>query len=170
VHCTDGELARIAETGSSIAHCPTSQLFLGSGTMPWLRTTSAGVTVALGSDIGAGDEWLIPRVLNDCYKAHISEPGTASAALHPAELLYTATLAGARALDMEARFGNFDLGKDADFVVVEPDRWEPLAHALAYGTPDDAGAERTVFRLLMGLREPAIAEVWVQGRRAQLPR
>ena len=173
VHCADAELARMAETGTSIAHCPTSQQFLGSGTMPWRRTTEAGVTVALGTDIGAGDEWLIPRVLNDCFKVHLSEPGPASAALHPAELLFTATLAGARALDMEARFGNFDPGKDADFVVVEPDRWEPLAQVLAHlasaGDERDA-TERMLFALLMGLREPAITSVWVQGRRAQLPR
>jgi guanine deaminase len=73
---------------------------------------------------------------------------------------------------MEARFGNFDLGKDADFVVAEPDRWEPLAQALAYGGAADAEAEteRVLFTVLMGLREPAIAEVWVRGRRAQLPR
>jgi guanine deaminase len=112
-------------------------------------------------------------VLNDCFKVHLSEPGAASAALHPAELLFTATLAGARALDMEARFGNFDPGKDADFVVVEPDRWEPLAQVLAHhasaGDERDA-TDRMLFALLMGLREPAITSVWVQGRRAQLPR
>jgi guanine deaminase len=173
VHCADAELARMAETGTSIAHCPTSQQFLGSGTMPWRRTVAAGVTVALGTDIGAGDEWLIPRVLNDCFKVHLSESGTASAALHPAELLFTATLAGARALDMEARFGNFDPGKDADFVVIEPDRWEPLAQVLAHhktARDQDDATDRMLFALLMGLREPAITSVWVQGRRAQLPR
>ena len=40
--------------------------------------------------------------------------------MHPAEMLFTGTLGGARALDMENRFGNFDLGKEADFVVVDP--------------------------------------------------
>ena len=120
VHCTDGELARMAATGTSIAHCPTSQLFLGSGTMPWRRTAASGVNVALGTDVSAGDEWLIPRVLNDCFKVHISEPGDAGLSVSPAELLFTATLAGARALDLEGRIGNFDAGKEADFVVVAP--------------------------------------------------
>ena len=40
--------------------------------------------------------------------------------MHPAEMLFIGTLGGARALDMENRFGNFDVGKEADFVVVEP--------------------------------------------------
>ena len=75
VHCQDDELARMAETGTSISHCPTSQQFLGSGTMPWNRTVAAGVNISLGTDFGGGDEWLIPRVLGDCFKVHISESG-----------------------------------------------------------------------------------------------
>lgn len=172
VHCQDEELHRMAATGTSIAHCPTSQQFLGSGTMPWRRTAAAGVTIALGSDIGAGDEWLLSRVANDAFKVHLSEEGDASIALHPAQLLFTATLAGARALDMEDRFGNFDLGKDADFLRIEPDRWEPLADVLALGIRADDAAEATaqlLFALLLGLREPAIAAVHVRGRRVVAP-
>lgn len=172
VHCADDELRRLAETGSSIAHCPTSQQFLGSGTMPWRRTTSFGVTVAIGSDVGGGDEWLISRALNDCFKVHLSEPDAAGIALDPAELLFTGTLAGARALDMEGRYGNFDLGKDADFLVIEPGRWEPLASILANGIradDDDMATDQTLFALLLGLREPAIAGVFVQGVRVTSP-
>ncbi|WP_120006700.1 amidohydrolase family protein [Nesterenkonia muleiensis] len=170
VHCQDSELSRMAETGTSIAHCPTSQLYLGSGTMPWRRSAAKGVTIALGTDVGAGDEWLIPRVLGDCYKVHLSESGDAGIALGPAELLHTATLAGARALDMEERFGNLDLGKDADFIVVDPQRWEPLAQVIEHGVRSDDAAlatQQLLFTLLLGLREPAIAEVYVQGRRVQ---
>ncbi len=168
VHCTDAELARMAQTQTSIAHCPTSQLFLGSGTMPWARTVAAGVTVALGSDVGAGDEWLISRVAADCFKVHMSETGSAGLSLHPAELLFSATLAGARALDREDTFGNLDAGKSADFLVIDPQQWEPLESNLTHGTrADDAetATAQTLFALLMGLREPAITEVWVKGRR-----
>ncbi|TFB69621.1 guanine deaminase [Cryobacterium glaciale] len=171
VHCQDSELARLADTGTSIAHCPTSQAFLGSGTMPWRRTTAFGVNVAIGTDVGGGDEWLVARVLNDCYKAHLSEPGDAGVALDPAALLFTGTLAGARALDMEARFGNFDLGKDADLLLIDPDRWEPLALVLANAVrADDAAlaAEQTLFALLLALRESAITGVYVRGRRVSV--
>jgi guanine deaminase len=172
VHNQPEELARLAETGSSIAHCPTSQQFLGSGTMPWRHTARSGVTVALGTDVGAGDEWLISRVLNDCFKVHISEEGEAGLSLNAAELLFTGTLAGARALDMEERFGNLDVGKDADFLLIEPQRWEPLASVLESRVPaedTESDIERELFALLMGLREPAIAAVYVQGRRAVAP-
>lgn len=168
VHCQDVELARMAETGTSIAHCPVSQLFLGSGTMPWKRTVASGVNIAAGTDFGAGDEWLIPRVLGDAFKAHISEPGEDSVSLHPAEMLFIGTLAGARALDMESRFGNFDLGKEADFVVVDPSNTPALQAVVNYGVrSDDADLARdqTLFALLMGIRESTIAEVYVRGSR-----
>ena len=166
VHCTDAELARLAETGSSVAHCPTSQLFLGSGTMPWRRTTAAGVRVALGTDVGAGDEWLVSRVLNDAYKVHLSEPGAAAVALHPAELLYTGTLAGAQALDQDARFGNLDVGKDADLVLVATSAQPSLAailEAVADTGAEGSEVEATLFALLMGLREHAVTGVFVRG-------
>jgi guanine deaminase len=167
VHCTDGELRRLAETGTSIAHCPTSQLFLGSGTMPWQRTVASGVTIAMGTDIGAGDEWLIPRVLNDCYKVHMSELGDRSSALHPAQLLFLGTLAGARALDQEESFGNFDTGKDADFVIVDPSAQPGLE--LLLETAAEGGAHALLFTLLLGMREAAVAEVYVRGRRVVAP-
>lgn len=172
VHLHDAELARLAETGSSIAHCPGSQQFIGSGTMPWRRTLASGVTVALGSDIGGGYEWSIAQTAAEAYRVHLSEPGEASVALHPAELLFGATLAGARALDQEARFGSFEVGKEADFLLIDPDRWEPLALVLAGGIRAEDAREaeaQTLFSLLFHLREPAIAGVYVQGRRVTAP-
>jgi guanine deaminase len=168
VHCQDVELARMAETGTSIAHCPISQLFLGSGTMPWKRTVAAGVNVAAGTDFGGGDEWLIPRVLGDAFKVHIGESGDDGVSMHPAEMLFLGTLAGARALDMENRFGNFDVGKEADFVVVDPAGTPALNARLTHAVrADDPGLARdqALFGLLMGLQESSIAEVYVQGRR-----
>lgn len=167
VHCRPRELRRLAETGSSIAHCPTSQFFLGSGTMPWRRTIASGVTVAMGTDIGAGDEWLIPRVLNDAYKAHMSEESLLAEALSPAQLLFLGTLAGARALDQEDTFGNLDVGKEADFVVVDPSAQPGFAEVLAAAV--ERGIPSHLFTLLMGMREPAVREVYVRGVRVVAP-
>ena len=166
VHCQDVELERMAETGTSISHCPVSQLFLGSGTMPWKRTVASGVNISSGTDFGGGDEWLIPRVLGDAFKQHISEDGDAGVSLHPGEMLFIGTLAGARALDMENRFGNFDTGKEADFIVVEPEDALKGLLANAYRAADpDLARDQTLFTLLMGLRETSIAEVYVRGRK-----
>ena len=178
VHCTDKELARLAETGSSISHCPVSQFFLGSGTMPWRRTVAAGVNISIGSDYGAGDEFFIPQVLNSCFKAHISEAtpvgmdpyptNDQSIALHPAELLFTGTLAGARALDQEDRFGNFDIGKEADFVVLDPARCQTMGMTLKhmYTNPDPKVArDAHMFAVIMLARESAVSATYVRGRK-----
>jgi guanine deaminase len=170
VHCQDVELERMAQTGTSISHCPISQQFLGSGTMPWLRTVASGVNVSAGTDFGGGDEWLIPQVIGAAFKVHIGEPGDAGVSMHPAEMLFLGTLGGARALDMEDRFGNLDVGKEADFVVVDPRRTAALEARLAYGVrSEDASMARdqTLFGLLMGIRETSIAETYVAGRLLQ---
>ncbi len=164
VHCSDSELDRVAAARASIAHCPTSQLFLGSGTMPWKRMAARGITVALGSDVGAGDEWLVSRVANDCFKVHMSASADRVVPLEPAALLFSATLAGARALDMEDAFGNLDAGKDADFLVVDPSAWPPLSRSIDAAS----GPAALAFAVMMALREPAIAEVFVRGRRVSV--
>lgn len=170
VHCQDVELARMAETGTSIAHCPISQQFLGSGTMPWLRTVASGVNIGAGTDFGGGDDWLIPKVVGAAFKVHISEPGEDGVSMHPAEMLFLGTLGGARALDMENRIGNFDVGKEADFVVIDPSRTPQLHASLTYGARSDnpvMARDQTLFGLLMGIRETSIAETYVQGRRLE---
>jgi guanine deaminase len=172
VHCQDSELERLSETGTSIAHCPISQQFLGSGTMPWVRTVASGVNIAAGTDFGGGDEWPIPQVLAAAFKVHISEPGEAGVSMHPAEMLFIGTLGGARALDMEDRFGNFDVGKEADFVVIDPHRTPALRAVITEGVRSDnptMARDQTLFGLLMRTRETSIAETYVQGRRLQPP-
>jgi len=168
VHCTDNELKRMAETQTSVAHCPISQQFLGSGTMPWLRTIASGVNVALGSDFAGGDSWFIPDVMNAAYKVHINEPGVYGVALNPAELFHLATVAGARALDLEDRIGNFDPGREADMVVIDPSRWEALANSLEWGLRADDPVKRMqgrLFTVLMACNEVALTETYVRGRK-----
>jgi guanine deaminase len=99
---------------------------------------------------------------------HINEPGDDGVSMHPAEMLFIGTLGGARALDMEDRFGNFDVGKEADFVVVDPSGTPALNAVMRNAVrADDADLARdqTLFGLLMGIRESSIAEVYVKGRR-----
>lgn len=114
-------------------------------TLPW-RSTIADESYSAGTDFGGSDEWLILRVLGDAFKVHITEPGDDGVSMHPAEMLFTGTFAGARALDMEDRFGNFDVGNEADFVVVDPSRTPALAGPVTYGvrsaSPERAREQR----------------------------
>jgi guanine deaminase len=73
---------------------------------------------------------------------------------------------------MEARFGNFDVGKEADFLLIEIDEWEPLAGMLGQGMrsqDEETATLEELFTLLVGLRQPAITGVYVQGRRTVAP-
>jgi len=168
VHCTDMELSRLAETGSSIAHCPISQQFLGSGTMPWRRTIGSGVTIAAGTDFAAGDSWFMLDVINAAYKVHISEPGEYGISLHPAQLLHLVTVGGARALDLEDRIGNFDPGREADMVIIDPSKWDPLAYALEWGLRSDDPIKRKharLFKVLMAAKEAVVSGTYVRGKK-----
>jgi guanine deaminase len=111
----DEDLARLADTGAAIAHCPTCNLFMGSGLLDIDRMAAAGVNVALGTDIGGGTTFSMLRVLHEAYKV----AQLVGKSLPPLRALYLATLAGARALHLDARIGNFLPGKEADFVVLD---------------------------------------------------
>ena len=56
VHLSDRELGRLVETGTRVAHCPASNLFLGAGVMPLARYLEAGLAVGLGSDVAGGPD------------------------------------------------------------------------------------------------------------------
>lgn len=115
IHLTDDELARLAERGGRIAHCPNSNLFLGSGLFPMKRARAAGVLVSLGSDIGAGTDPSLFNAMADAYKVQQVQGNV----LDPFQLWYLATLGGARVLSLDDRIGSLEEGKEADFIVID---------------------------------------------------
>jgi guanine deaminase len=115
VHLSDGELDTLAERGSMIAHCPNSNLFLGSGLFPLKRVVARGITVGLGSDIGAGTSLSIIGAMADAYKVQ----QVRGVSLSPFHLWYLATLGGARALSLDDVTGSLVEGKEADFLVLD---------------------------------------------------
>ncbi|MYD76415.1 MAG: amidohydrolase family protein, partial [Gammaproteobacteria bacterium] len=74
-----------------------------------------GVRVGLGTDVGGGDSFSILRTINQAYKMQQIQQYS----LPPIRALYMATLGGARALDLDRHIGNFEKGKEADFVVLD---------------------------------------------------
>ncbi|MVF12060.1 guanine deaminase [Ketobacter sp. MCCC 1A13808] len=115
VHLCDEECRRLAETGSSIAHCPTSNLFLGSGLINLNQLFQHGVSVGLGTDIGGGTSFSMFKTMDEAYKIQQLRGAT----LDPFQALYMATLGGAKALDLDTRIGSFRLNNEADFVILD---------------------------------------------------
>jgi len=115
VWLTAEELDLLARRGARIAHCPNSNLFLGSGLFPLHRVLGAGVIVGLGSDIGAGTTPSMFNAMADAYKVQQVQ----NVSLSPYHLWYLATLGGARALTLDAETGSLEAGKSADFLVID---------------------------------------------------
>ncbi len=115
VYLTAEELDLLSRRGARIAHCPNSNLFLGSGLFPLHRVLDAGVIVGLGSDIGAGTTPSMFNAMADAYKVQQVQ----NVSLSPFHLWYLATLGGARALSLDAETGSLEAGKSADFLILD---------------------------------------------------
>ena len=165
VHPDDAELAVLAEHGASVSHCPTSNCALGSGLFPLRRHIEHGVRVALGSDVGAGAGLFLPK---EALQAYFIQQllGPDGFPLTPAHLLYLATRAGARALGLDDRVGDFAVGKDFDAVWLCPVPGSTLAVNLKHAR-DTTDALARIF----ALATPAdVADVWIRGVSGQAPR
>ncbi|GAA3710685.1 guanine deaminase [Sphingomonas cynarae] len=157
IHLDDRALARMAAAGSGIAFCPTSNLFLGSGLFDLVRADRYGVTVGLGSDVGAGTSFSAFATMGEAYKVGQLRGNS----LDPFRALYLASTGGARLMGLEDRIGALKVGQEADFVVLDPAA-TPL---LARRTAGASLAER-LFALQMLGDDRAVAHCYLQGRRA----
>ncbi|AGF77879.1 guanine deaminase [Desulfocapsa sulfexigens DSM 10523] len=116
VYLEDQEWDSLLDTDSAIAFCPTSNLFLGSGLFDLNRAREKQVNVAIATDIGGGTSFSMLKTLSEAYKVMQLQKQKFSAY----EAFYSATLGGARALSLDHLIGNFSVGKEADFVVLDP--------------------------------------------------
>jgi guanine deaminase len=115
VWLTEEELDLLARRKARIAHCPNSNLFLGSGLFRLHHTLDGGVGVGLGTDIGAGTTPSMFTAMADAYKVQQVQ----GVSLSPFHLWYLATLGGARALSLDTESGSIEAGKSADFLVLD---------------------------------------------------
>ncbi len=162
VHLTGRELARVHETGAAIAHCPTSNLFLGSGLfrMHDARDPNRPVHVGLGTDVGAGTSFSLLATMNEAYKVSklVGYPMTA------VKSFYLATRGGAAALGLAGRIGSLEAGHEADFVVLDP-KATPL---LEYRSSRAESTQELMFVLSILADDRAVAATYVAGHPAYL--
>ena len=156
VHLCDDECKRLAETGSAVAFCPTSNLFLGSGLFDLNKLEQHGVRVGLGTDVGAGTSFSQLQSLNEAYKVMQLQ----GKKLDPFKSLYLATLGGANALYLDDKIGNFESGKDADFVVLDYNA-TPL---ISYRMQQAKTLDEKLFALTMLGDDRAVKETFAAGQ------
>jgi guanine deaminase len=157
VHPTESELDRLAASGTTVAHCPSSNAALGSGLFPLKRHINAGVRCALGTDVGGGTGFgLLKEGLQAYLLQRVAPDGMLLDAGH---LLYLATLAGAEALGLSDETGDFRTGKSADFVYLRPPADSPLAAVLER----EQTPERVLAAIFTLAGAESVSEVRVEG-------
>ncbi len=122
-HCiwlTDGEIARLAESGTKAAHCPGTNLKLGSGLMALRRLRDAGVHVSLGAD-GAPANNTLDAFAEMRRAAHLAQVKSGPGSVTAREVLTLATKAGAEAIGFGGTVGRLDAGMEADVIAVDLD-------------------------------------------------
>ena len=159
---SEGELQHLHHTGAAIAHCPTSNFFLGSGAFNLARAQKAErpVRVGLGTDIGAGTSFSILATLNEAYKAAQLN----RYALSAGHAYYLATRGTARALYLEDRIGSVAVGMEADLVVLDM-RSTPVIDFRMNHARDFA--EQLFIQMILG-DDRAVQATYVAGRLAHV--
>jgi guanine deaminase len=170
IHLSDRELARLAETDTRIAHCPSSNLFLASGIMPLARYREAGLRVGLGSDVSAGPDpslFTVMQIGAYSQAALKTVVGETRPSLGPLDWLRAGTLDGAAALGLDDRVGSLETGKEADMIAVDPRLTSPRRD-LPYD-PEQVEADEVMSRLIFRAHPDMVRGAWVRGRRLEGP-
>jgi guanine deaminase len=158
IHLSEREMHCLSENDASISHCPTSNLFLGSGLFNLARCEEHDIKVGLGTDVGAGTSFSLLQTGSEAYKIQQLQKHKMSAF----KGLYLATLGGARALDLEGTIGNFLPGCEADFVVLD-DHATPF---LKFRLGHTKCLHDRLFAIMMLADDRCIEETYIMGRSA----
>jgi len=157
IHLDQADRERMAESGAAIAFCPTSNLFLGSGLFDLDAAREHNIRVGIATDIGAGTSFNLLQTLNEAYKVC----QLAGQGLTPLKAFYLATLGAAEALYLDHRIGNFEVGMEADFVVIDLHASELMQYRMAA----TRSLDERLFALMMLGDDRCVQATHVMGRR-----
>ena len=148
----------LAETGAAIAHCPTSNFFLGSGafSVHQARQAALPVKVGLATDIGAGTSFSMLATMGAAYKAAQLNGN----ALTARQAFYLATRGGAEALGIADKVGSLAVGLEADLCVLDLHS-TPL---IDFRMQQADSLDDVLFVQMMLADDRAVAATWVAGR------
>jgi 5-methylthioadenosine/S-adenosylhomocysteine deaminase len=120
IHVDGNEMGTLRRTGTHVAHCPSSNLKLGSGIAPVKRMLDEGVSVSLGADGAACNNRL--DMFTEMRTAALLQKVTHGPEVLPAwRMLRMATIDGAKAIGLDREIGSLEPGKRADVMVVRLD-------------------------------------------------
>ncbi|HWV57580.1 MAG TPA: 5'-deoxyadenosine deaminase [Longimicrobiales bacterium] len=155
VHLSDHEMGLLADTGTAVAHCPSSNLKLASGIAPIAELRRRGVAVGIGAD-GAPCNNELNGFLELRLAAQLQSVGAGPGALTAMDALEMVTIGGAHAIGMADEIGSLEIGKRADVIAVDLDT--------LHSSPDGADPENVVSRLVYSARASDVRLTVVDGR------
>jgi guanine deaminase len=157
IHLTPREITKMRDTGVTIAHCPTSNTFIGSGLCDVTGLNAAGVTTGLATDTGGGSSFSMLHTMAAAYEV----AQLRGDALHASHLLYLATVGSAKTLGLSDKVGNLEAGKEADVIAIDLASTAPITLSSACAT----NIWEAIFPTIMMGDDRAIAGTWVAGER-----
>ncbi|SSC65226.1 guanine deaminase [Ciceribacter selenitireducens] len=161
IHLSDREADAMSEAGAVAVHCPTSNLFLGSGLFPLRKyqRRDKKLRIAVATDIGGGSSYSMLKTMDEAYKIQ----QLLGERLNPLESFHLMTLGNAEALSLADRIGTLEPGTDADFVVL--DAAATPAMRLRMETVKSLAEELFLLQTLGDDR--SVVETYVAGRAAR---
>ncbi|MEE3241392.1 MAG: guanine deaminase [Pseudomonadota bacterium] len=157
IHLEEKEWDLLSNTKAVISHCPTSNLFLGSGLFDMKKSRNFNIPVTIGTDIGAGTSFSMMQTFSEAYKIQQLQ-GTS---LNGFDGLYLMTLAGAKAINLDHRIGTLEAGTEADFVILN---YNSTPYMEFRNSKCDTIHDR-LFSLLMLGDDRAVSETYIMGKK-----
>jgi guanine deaminase len=127
IHLTDPEFQLFKESKAIMSTCPLSNNFLGSGLFNFEKARKYTDKITFGTDWGGGNSLSMLAVMDDVYKVAMLK----SYKIPSMVRWYLATLGAAKSLGIADKIGNFTPGKEADFIVINPEASPYLRYRLA---------------------------------------
>jgi len=157
IHLTERERDRIQELEASLIHCPTSNMFIGSGLFDMQGLMAQGHRIGLASDTGGGSSFSMLRTMAAAY-----EVGQLSGtALHPAQLWWLATAGSAASIHLDDKIGRLAPGFEADIIALDLASTPAIAQRAARAET----IWEAVFPTIMMGDDRAISAAWAGGRK-----
>ena len=155
IYLDQDDRRRLADSGAAVAHCPTSNLFLGSGFYDFHQSDAHRLNVTLATDVGGGTSFSMFRTMNAAHK--VARMGGYH--LTALRMFYLATRGAAEALGWADRIGSFSVGCEADFVVLDPEA-TPL---IARRSSRSETLEEQLFAFAMLGDDRVVDNVYIMG-------
>ena len=165
VHLSDREIARVVQSGTNIAHCPSNVFGIG-GVLDLGRYRDLGVSLGLGSDVGGCTDVSLFKAMEIgwiCQATRKKLTATSSVVSNVLDWFELATLGGARVLGLTDRIGSLEAGKDADLIAIDTERLQ-----VTPGCERDDPLQWLCFMVFRS-RPDMVRGAWVRGRQLQGP-